>query len=92
MPAEFDDEVCAQFAKRFNMVVVSIEFHLAPLYKFPTQINEVVAIAQAVIDDPLLPVDKGRVVLGGFSAGGELMMSAAQIPELRNKVKGVVAW
>lgn len=52
---------------------------------------DVVAIAQAIIEDTTLPVDKSRVVLGGFSAGGNICLSAAQMPELRRKLKGLVS-
>jgi acetyl esterase/lipase len=59
---------------------------------FPGPTNDIVAIAQAVIEDGNLPVDKSRVVLNGFSAGGNLCLSAAQVPELKDKLKGIVTW
>jgi acetyl esterase/lipase len=74
----------------FNLLVVSIEYDLAPLNRFPGPTNDVVAITQAVIQDESLPVDKSRVVLGGFSAGSNLSLSAAQMPGLKSKIKGVV--
>ncbi|KAA8575777.1 hypothetical protein MFRU_020g01220 [Monilinia fructicola] len=92
MFAEFDDEICATIANRFNVIVVGIEYSLAPSNRFPVLTNDIVAIAQATIDNPDLNIDKSRVVLGGFSAGGNLALSAAQVPELREKLKGVVAW
>jgi acetyl esterase/lipase len=92
MFAEFDDEFCATLANRFNIIVVGIEYSLAPSSAFPTLTNDVVAIAQATIDNPDLNIDKSRVVLGGFSAGGNLTLSAAQYPELRERLKGIVAW
>jgi len=92
LDAEFDDEFCATFANKFNILVVGIEYSKAPISRFPEPTNDIVAIAQAVIGDEDLPVDKSRVVLGGFSAGGNLCLSAAQVPALRDKVCGVVAW
>lgn len=50
------------------------------------------AITQAIIQDEELPVDKSRVLLGGFSAGGNLNISAAQMPELKGKIRGLVSW
>jgi acetyl esterase/lipase len=44
-----------------------------------------------VIDDPELPIDKSKVVLCGSSAGGNLLLGAAQDSRLRNKVLGVVS-
>lgn len=41
----------------------------------------------AVIDDESLPFDKSRVAITGFSAGGNLTLSVAQLPSIREKVK-----
>ena len=92
LDAEFDDEFCSTFANKFNVVIVSIDYSTAPSSKFPGPTNDIVEIAQAVIEDGTLPIDKSRVVLNGFSAGGNLCLSAAQKPELKNKIKGVVSW
>jgi acetyl esterase/lipase len=92
LDAEFDDPFCAALANKFNVLIVSIEYGLAPLNSFPGPTNDVVAIAQAVIEDVSLPIDKSRVVLGGFSAGGNLSLSAAQMLALKDKIKGVVVW
>jgi acetyl esterase/lipase len=51
---------------------------------------EIGAIAQAVINDDKLPIDKSRVAIGGFSTGGNLATSAAQLPLLRGKIKAAV--
>jgi acetyl esterase/lipase len=90
--AEFDDTFCSTFANQFNVLVVSIEYTRAPRSKFPGPTNDVVAIAQAIIEDEALPVDKSRVVFGGFSAGGNLALSAAQTPALKDKIHGIVSW
>ena len=90
--AQFDDQFCSTFANRFDVLVVSVEYGTAPPNKFPGPTNDVVAIAKAAIEDESLPVDKSRVVLGGFSAGGNLCLSAAQMPSLKDKIRGIVAW
>jgi acetyl esterase/lipase len=90
--AQFDDEFCAKLANKFNILVISIEYSKAPRSKFPEPTRDVVAIARAIIEDEDLPVDKSRVVLGGFSAGGNLALSAAQFPELKDKICGTVCW
>ena len=90
--AEFDDQFCSTFANRFNVLVVSIEYSLAPNSRYPGPSNDVVAIANAVIGDESLPIDRSRVVMGGFSVGGNLSLSASQTPDLKNKIKGLVAW
>jgi hypothetical protein len=80
------------FANRLDILVVSIGYGTAPPNKFPGPTNDVVAIVQAAIEDESLSVDKSRVVLGGFSASGNLCLSAAQMLSLKDKIQGVMAW
>lgn len=89
---QFDDEFCTLFANRFDLVVVSVNYSKAPSVAFPVPTHDVAAIAQALIEDSSLPIDKSRVAIGGFSAGGNLSLSAAQLPELQGKIKAVVPW
>ena len=91
LDAQFDDEFCSTFANKFNVLVASIEYSRAPRSKFPEPTKDVVAITKAILEDETLPIDKSRVVLGGFSAGGNLNISAAQMPELKGKIKGIVS-
>lgn len=89
---QFDDEFCSTFANMHNVLVVSINYRKGPLTKFPLPTHDCAAIAAAVIDDETLPIDKNRIVMGGFSAGGNLSLSALQLPILKGKIKGVVPW
>jgi acetyl esterase/lipase len=73
-------------------LVISIEYSRAPRSRFPGPTNDVVAISQAIIEDGDLPIDKSRIVLGGFNAGGNLALSAAQFPELKDKICGIICW
>lgn len=88
----FDDEFCSVFANQFNILMVSINYSKAPSVGFPVPTYDVAVIAQAIIEDESLPIDKSRVAIGGFSAGGNLSLSAVQLPELKGKVKAVVPW
>lgn len=90
--AQSDDEFCATLANKLNILVISIEYSRAPRSRFPGPTNDVVAISQAIIEDGDLPIDKSRIVLGGFNAGGNLALSAAQFPELKDKICGIVCW
>jgi acetyl esterase/lipase len=87
-----DDEFCTIFSNRFNLIIVSLNYSKAPSVAFPVPSYELAAIARAVIDDPSLPVDKSKVAIGGFSAGGNLALSASQLPELHGKIKAAVTW
>jgi acetyl esterase/lipase len=75
-----------------GICVVSIPYRLGPEYKYPTAIFDAAAMISAVIADETLPVDKSRVVIAGYSAGGALALSAPQLPILKGKIKGVVAY
>src|SRR6202044_3816553 len=89
---QFDDEFCTIFSNRFNVLVVSVNYSKSPSVAFPVPTHDVAAIAQAIIEDSSLPIDKLRVAMGGFSAGGNLSLSAVQLPELQGKIKAVVPW
>ncbi|KAH8590655.1 Alpha/Beta hydrolase protein [Bisporella sp. PMI_857] len=87
---EIDDEFCSAWAKRTGMLVVSLDYRKSPIHRYPVPVHDVIAMALAVIHDRTLPIDKSRVVMGGFSAGGTLALSACQSPELKGIVKAAV--
>jgi acetyl esterase/lipase len=90
--SETDDEICSFLAQNFNIIVVSIDYHKSPTYKYPYAVEDVTGIAQAVMNDESLNIDKNKVVLGGFSAGGNLAFAAAQTETLRGKLNGLVGF
>lgn len=75
---EAEDMLCRDFASKGRWLVVSPEYRLAPENPFPAAVHDAYAVAEWVADDsrPLHPAlrlgDRGRVVLGGESAGGNL--------------------
>ena len=88
---DYDDEFCSFLASRLNAVVASLDYHKTPSHAFPTPIFDIAALANAIIRDPSLNIDAARVVIGGFSAGGNLALAAAQLPQLARSFRGVVA-
>jgi len=86
----YDDEFCTAWAKRTGMLVVSLDYRKSPTYRFPIPVHDIATVARAVIADDSLPVDKSKVVMGGFSAGGTLALSACQLPELKGLIKAVI--
>ena len=90
--AAIDDNFCLKWCKRTGMIVASLNYRKPPLHPFPTAVEDVAAVARAVIDDEALPIDKTKVILAGFSAGGNLALTSALLPELRGKILSVVSF
>lgn len=88
----YDDEFCAFMAQNFNLLVISIQYSLSPWAIFPTATEDVVAVIEDILKDDGLPVDHSRIAIGGFSAGGNLALSACQSPSLQGKIKAAVPW
>ncbi len=84
-----DDPLARFLADCCGCLVVAIDYSKAPQARFPTAYEDVVAICDAVINDPELEVDKTKVVLCGNSAGGNLVLAAAQDQRLRGRLAGV---
>ena len=87
-----DDEFCVMWAKRTGMLIVSLDYSKAPLYPFPVGVFDVAALAEAVLSDASLPIDKARVAIGGFSAGGNLALCASQLPNLKGTIKAALSF
>ncbi|KAL3423754.1 alpha beta hydrolase fold protein [Phlyctema vagabunda] len=88
--AETDDKFCTNFANTNNFLVVSLEYSLAPGTKFPGPVNELFDVINAVLEDELLPFDKTKTAVGGFSAGGGLALAVCQAASLRKRIGAVV--
>ncbi|RDL35948.1 Uncharacterized protein BP5553_06560 [Venustampulla echinocandica] len=87
---ETDDEFCSFIAQTFNIIVVSINYHKSPTYKYPHAAEDIAAIADAVINDRTLRIDEKKIVIGGFSAGGNLAFAASQLEILRGRISSIV--
>jgi acetyl esterase/lipase len=87
-----DDVFCSFLAENFDMIVVSVDYSKSPRQKFPRAVEDVEAIVEAVLEDPDLPIDKSKVVIGGFSAGGNLAFAASQKKSLHGSIKAVVGF
>ena len=87
-----DDSNNAELAYKHGILVVSIPYRLAPLYPFPTPGKDVAALMKAVMDDESLPFDRSKPVAAiGYSAGGNLILTAPQHDNLTDRVKAAVA-
>ncbi|NXU33099.1 AAAD deacetylase, partial [Thalassarche chlororhynchos] len=66
---------------RLNAVVVSVNYRLAPKYRFPVQFEDAYSVTKFFLQSSVLSqygVDPDRVCVAGDSAGGNLAAAVAQ--------------
>lgn len=67
------ERICARMASDTNHIVVSVEYRLAPEYKFPTGLMDCYEAAKAIYSNQfVLNVNPDDITLIGDSAGGNL--------------------
>ena len=67
------DRVCSRMAQSTGHIVLSVEYRLAPEYRFPVPLEDCYAAAKALYTGHLvLPADPDRITIIGDSAGGNL--------------------
>lgn len=78
-PAPQHFENALRYAREADCLVVFVEYRLAPKYPFPAGFNDCyAALRWAISNAETLGIDKGRLVVGGDSAGGGLAAGVAQ--------------
>lgn len=65
-------EVCLNLAKATGCMVASVDYRLAPEYKFPTAVEDCYAVTRAFFTNNLPGIDTDKITLMGASAGGNL--------------------
>jgi len=72
------DHLMRAFAQRSGMVVVGVDYALAPEARFPVALHQVVGVARWLREHgATLGIDDERLALGGDSAGANISMGAA---------------
>jgi len=77
--ARMDDRRCVRYASTFGVVVVSVDYRLAPEHPFPAPLDDCLAgwdWMHESADD--LGIDPAKIVVGGESAGGGLAATLVQ--------------
>ncbi|GLV60280.1 esterase [Dictyobacter sp. S3.2.2.5] len=88
-----DDQFCAETARQLGVVVVSVEYRLAPEFPFPSAADDCYAawtwLQQAATH---LQIDRTRVAVGGQSAGGGLAASLVQRIHDARGIQPIAQW
>lgn len=67
------DRVCSELSQSSGHIVVSVEYRLAPEYRFPTALMDCYEAAKAIYSNRfILNVRKEKITIIGDSAGGNL--------------------
>jgi acetyl esterase len=67
------DVVCRKLAHEGELIVISVDYRLAPEHKFPAAAEDAIAATKWVADHATqLDIDASRLMIGGDSAGGNL--------------------
>ncbi|MDO9562924.1 MAG: alpha/beta hydrolase, partial [Bradyrhizobium sp.] len=67
------DVVCRKLADEGRLIVISVDYRLAPEHKFPAAVDDAIAATQWIAENAKqLGIDATRLSVGGDSAGGNL--------------------
>jgi acetyl esterase len=67
------DVVCRKLADEGQLIVISVDYRLAPEHKFPAAVDDAVTATKWIADNATqLGIDASRLSVGGDSAGGNL--------------------
>jgi acetyl esterase/lipase len=88
--AKMDDVYVLKFVKDLSIVVVSVDYRLAPDHPYPAALDDCyLALRWIQTQAARLQVDTDRIAVGGASAGGGLAASLAQLAHDRGGVSPV---
>jgi len=73
-----EDARCREIARRTGVLVVSVDYRLAPEHPYPAGLEDCFdAVSWVAAHDTAFDVDPARIVVGGSSAGGALTAAVA---------------
>jgi acetyl esterase/lipase len=67
---EMNDVSNAEFASRFDLAVVSVDYRLAPEHPHPAGSDDCLAVARWLVEHGEAEFGSARILIGGESAGG----------------------
>jgi acetyl esterase len=70
---ETHDVVCRKLAEEGELIVISVDYRLAPEHRFPAAVDDsIIATKWIAANAAGLGIDASRLIVGGDSAGGNL--------------------
>src|SRR3984885_591599 len=67
------DVVCRKLADEGQLIVISVDYRLAPEHKFPAAVDDAIVATEGIAGNARqLGIDASRLTVGGDSAGGNL--------------------
>lgn len=83
-----DSGFCRLVADQLNIVVVSVEYRLAPEHPFPAPLDDCYTALQWLARQP--DIDPARIAIGGQSAGAGLAAALALLARERGEIRPVL--
>jgi acetyl esterase/lipase len=83
-----DRAFCRRVADELGVVVVSVEYRLAPEHPFPTPLEDCYTALQWLASQP--DIDPARIAVGGQSAGGGLAAALTLLAQERGEIRPVL--
>lgn len=88
---EMEDENLADFVRQLGIVVISVDYRLAPEFPFPTPLEDCYCALKWTHEHANdLGTERSRIAIGGASAGGGLAACLAQLAKDRGEVSTVL--
>lgn len=78
--------VCTNMAKQTNALVVSVDYRLAPEYRFPCALEDCYTVTREIfLDSTLFDVKPNNIAIIGDSAGGNLAAAVSMLARDRGE-------
>ncbi|KAK3688706.1 Alpha/Beta hydrolase protein [Podospora appendiculata] len=79
-----------KFASQHGFLVIGLNYAKAPGSPFPNALHDLEALITCVLADTSLPIDKARIAIAGWSAGGNLTLTVSQLPTIRPHIRAII--
>ncbi len=87
---EIAEATCIEYVRELGVVIVSVDYRLAPDYPFPTPVEDAyTALKWVAAHAKELGIDAARIGIGGDSAGAGLAAALIQLAHDRKEVKPI---